>query len=98
MLNESTGMSWISRTHIAQRILSRRFDDPFKLDLMMKDINIALGLAADLNLQLPLSEASRELWRATQASIPKGSSVSELVRALENRTGVTIESPAKGKS
>lgn len=94
VLNESTGMSWISRTHIAQRILSRRFDDPFKYDLMMKDINIALGLAADLKLSLPLSEASRALWRQTQAELPKGSSVSELVRALEKRTGVTIESPA----
>ncbi len=57
VLNESTGMSWISRTHIAQRILSRRFDDPFRHDLMMKDVNIALGLAADLKLELPLSEA-----------------------------------------
>lgn len=93
VLNESTGMSWISRTHIAQRILSRRFDDPFKYDLMMKDINIALGLAADLKLSLPLSEASRTLWRETQAEIAKGSSVSELLRALEKRTGVAIESP-----
>jgi 3-hydroxyisobutyrate dehydrogenase len=94
VLNESTGMSWISRTHIVQRILSRRFDDPFKYDLMMKDINIALGLAADLKLSLPLSEASRALWLETQAQIAKGSSVSELVRALEKRTGITIESPA----
>jgi 3-hydroxyisobutyrate dehydrogenase len=98
VLNESTGMSWISRTHIAQRILSRRFDDPFKLDLMMKDINIALGIAADLNLKLPLSEASQALWRETQASIARGSSVSELVRALEKRTGVAIESPGVPKS
>jgi 3-hydroxyisobutyrate dehydrogenase len=94
VLNESTGMSWISRTHIAQRVLSRRFDDPFKYDLMMKDINIALGIAADLKLELPLSEASRALWRETQSRIAKGSSVSELVRALEKRTGVTIETPS----
>jgi 3-hydroxyisobutyrate dehydrogenase len=93
VLNESTGMSWITRTHIAQRVLSRRFDDPFKYDLMMKDVNIALGLAADLKLELPLSEASRALWRETQRHIAKGSSVSELVRALEKRTGVTIEPP-----
>jgi 3-hydroxyisobutyrate dehydrogenase len=97
VLNESTGMSWISRTHIAQRILSRRFDDPFKLDLMVKDINIALGIAADLNLELPLSEASRSLWRETQARIPKGSSVSELVRALEQRTGIEIASRGESR-
>lgn len=90
VLNESTGMSWISRTHISQRILSRRFDDPFKLDLMVKDINIALRLAEGLKLNLPLSSTTLTLWRETQASIDKGSSVSELVRALEQRTGVQL--------
>jgi 3-hydroxyisobutyrate dehydrogenase-like beta-hydroxyacid dehydrogenase len=90
VLNESTGMSWISRTHIPQRILSRRFDDPFKLDLMVKDITIALRLAASLKLDLPLSQTTLALWRETQANMDKGSSVSELVRAVEQRTGVQL--------
>lgn len=95
VLNESTGMSWISRSHIAQRILSRRFDDPFKLDLMVKDINIALRLANELNLKLPLSSATLGLWRETQAKVAKGSSVSELVRTLEINTGIEIKSPRR---
>jgi 3-hydroxyisobutyrate dehydrogenase-like beta-hydroxyacid dehydrogenase len=90
VLNESTGMSWISHHHIAQRILSRRFDDPFKFDLMVKDINIALRLAQDLKLELPLSIMAQALWQETQMSIPNGSSVSELVRALEIKTGVEL--------
>ena len=45
VLNESTGMSWISQTHIKQRITSRTFDDAFKLELMVKDIGIAMRLA-----------------------------------------------------
>jgi 3-hydroxyisobutyrate dehydrogenase-like beta-hydroxyacid dehydrogenase len=94
VINESTGMSWISRTHIAQRILSRRFDDPFKLDLMVKDINIARQLTETLRLDLPLSASAQTLWRSTQAKTPKGSSVSELVRALEESTGVEIVSPS----
>jgi 3-hydroxyisobutyrate dehydrogenase-like beta-hydroxyacid dehydrogenase len=98
VLNESTGMSWISRTHIPQRVLSRSFDDPFKLDLMVKDINIALGLAEALKLSLPLSQSARTLWRETQARVARGGSVSELVRALEQRTGVTITSQSFPKS
>jgi len=92
VLNDSTGMSWISRTQFAQRILNRRFDDPFKLDLMVKDINIALQVAHDLNLHLSHSEATQALWRAIQATLPKGSSLSELVRALESSTGVSLVS------
>ncbi len=92
VLNLSTGMSWISRTHIAQRIISRRFDDPFKFDLMVKDINIALKIAGDQGLETPLCLANQALWQSTQARIPAGSSVSELVRALEARTGIEISS------
>ena len=97
VLNVSTGMSWISRTHIGQRILSRRFDDPFKLDLMVKDIEIALKIANDQHLEIPLSLANREIWLRTQREIPGGSSVSELVRALEKHWGVEISSVVGGK-
>jgi len=90
VLNQSTGMSWISQTQIAQRILSRRFDDPFKLDLMVKDIGIALKVAHDLKLQPALSEATQTLWCGIQSSLPKGSSLSELVRALESSSGVKL--------
>jgi len=93
VINESTGMSWISRTHIPQRIISRRFDDQFKFDLMMKDIHTARHLTQSLALDLPLSAAAQTLWQGIQAKIPKGSSVSELVRALEQSTGVEIVSP-----
>lgn len=92
VLNESTGMSWITQMHIEQRILSRRFDDPFKLDLMVKDVGIALRIAEDLKLQPRLSAAAGKLWRAIQRKVPKGSSVSELVRTLERDSGTKIES------
>jgi 3-hydroxyisobutyrate dehydrogenase len=97
VLNESTGMSWISRNHIPQRILSRRFDDPFKFDLMVKDVNIALSVAHDLQLKLPLSAEVQKLWQRTQANIPKGSSVSELVRALEIESGIELVSGSGGR-
>jgi 3-hydroxyisobutyrate dehydrogenase len=95
VLNVSTGMSWISRTHIGQRILSRRFDDPFKLDLMVKDIDIAMKIANDHSLEVPLSLANQAIWQRTQREIPGGSSVSELVRALEKHWGVEISSLVK---
>lgn len=90
VLNVSTGMSWITDNHVAQRIISRRFDDPFKLELMFKDINIAMQVAADLGLQLPLCQQTQTLWRQAQAQCAPGSSVSEMVRVLEKNTGVEL--------
>ena len=92
VLNASTGGSWITRTHIHQRIISRRFDDPFKLELMLKDIGIALGVAREAGVQMPLAEAGHPLWQAADRAQGPGVSVSELVRWIEQREGVEIAS------
>jgi 3-hydroxyisobutyrate dehydrogenase len=94
VLNASTGGSWITRTHIHQRIINRRFDDPFKLELMLKDIGIALGVAREAGVQMPLCEAGHPLWQAADRAQGPGVSVSELVRWIEQREGVEIASGA----
>jgi len=57
-------MSWISQTHIKQRITSREFDDPLRLALMVKDIGIAMELGNRLDLPTPLSALGQNLWKA----------------------------------
>jgi len=90
VLNESTGMSWVTQNHVAQRILSRRFDDPFKLELMVKDIEIALTLAREAELPLPASALGAELWRAVLSESAADSNVSELFRWVERRSATEI--------
>jgi len=95
VLNEATGMSWISRTHIKQRVTSRTFDDPFKLELMVKDIRIAMELAQASGVPMPFNGSGRELWQRAGAAAPPGASVSELVRWVERECGVEIRPQAK---
>ncbi len=90
VLDESTGMSWISKTHIRQRVLSRSFDDPFKLALMLKDIGIATQLARSVDVPAPLSAINQELWRAAAAAAGPEASVSELARWVERLTRTEI--------
>jgi len=90
VLNASTGGSWITRNHIAQRVLSRSFDDPFKLELMLKDVGIALDLARDRQLPTPLSALAQQLWRAAALEAAPGASVSELARWIERQTHTEV--------
>lgn len=92
VLNVSTGMSWISQTHIKQRITSRKFDDPFKLALMVKDIGIALELASSQGLSLPLSSFGQSLWEKAKQHEDKDSSISNMVRWIEDMTRTEITS------
>lgn len=90
VMNECTGMSWITRTHIKQRITNRTFDDPFRLELMLKDIRIALELAREQDLEMPFCSDGQDLWtHATEKAAPQAS-VSELVRWVEEVAGVEI--------
>jgi 3-hydroxyisobutyrate dehydrogenase len=90
VLDQSTGGSWISRMHIRQRVLSRTFDDPFKLALMVKDIGIATRLANSVDVPAPLSALGQKLWRAAAEDAAPEASVSELARWIERTTGTEI--------
>jgi 3-hydroxyisobutyrate dehydrogenase len=90
VMNVSTAGSWISQTHIDQRILSRTFDDPFKLDLMLKDMNIANALAREVKVSAPVSALSQQLWQAASRVAGAGASISELVRWVEKQNDIEI--------
>jgi 3-hydroxyisobutyrate dehydrogenase len=92
VFNESTAGSWITRNHIGQRILSRTFDDPFRLALMRKDVDIANGLATQLGLDLPMARLCAESYREADDEFGEGSSLSDLGRWTERRAGVTLGS------
>ena len=96
VLNESTGQSCISRNHIARRVISRSFDDPFKLELMLKDIGIAMRLAREAQLALPLSGLGEQMWRAAAHEAGPGASISELARWVEGQTGISLTLGSRG--
>jgi 3-hydroxyisobutyrate dehydrogenase len=93
VLNESTGGSWITENHVSQRILSRTFDDPFRLELMRKDVGIAVGVARTQGLDLPAFELADRLYAAANDAAGHGASLSELSRYVESYVGGKI-SPA----
>jgi 3-hydroxyisobutyrate dehydrogenase-like beta-hydroxyacid dehydrogenase len=90
VLNESTGQSWITENHIRQRILSRSFDDPFKLALMLKDVGIANTLARETGTAAPMAGLGQQLWQAAARAAGPDASVSELVRWVEQLSGTAI--------
>jgi 3-hydroxyisobutyrate dehydrogenase len=90
VLNASTGGSWITQTHFHQRIFNRRFDDPFKLGLMLKDVGIALQLARQTGTPMPMAGLGQQLWRMADHAAGDGASVSELVRWVEGLSGTEL--------
>jgi len=90
VLNVSTGRSFISEVRFGPQVIERRFDDAFKLALMLKDVGIANRLADEQGLGVPMSALGEQLWRAAHAALGPGASIVDVVRWYERTTGVEL--------
>ena len=90
VLNASTGMSNSSQKKFKQFVLSRSFDAGFGLDLMVKDLGIALGVARDTGTPAPLSALVRELWAAAQSALGPGQDHTAAARLSERLAGAQL--------
>ena len=90
VLNASTGMNNSTQKKLKQFVLSRRFDSGFGLDLMVKDLGIALGVARDTATPVPFSALCRELAVAAQAMVGPGRDHTEFALLSERLAGGTL--------
>ncbi len=89
VLNSSTGMNNSTQKKFRQFVLSRRFDSGFGLDLMVKDLSIAIEVGKGAGVPTPLSALTRELWAAAATHLGPGedhTAVAKLSERLANQT------------
>ncbi|MDP3417168.1 NAD(P)-dependent oxidoreductase [Falsiroseomonas sp.] len=72
VLNASTGMNNSTQRKLKQFVLSRKFNSGFGLDLMVKDLSIALQVGRETATPAPLAAQTRELWAAAAALLGPG--------------------------
>jgi 3-hydroxyisobutyrate dehydrogenase len=94
VLNASTGMNNSSQKKFKQFVLSRQFNSNFGLDLMAKDLGIALEVGKDGGVATPFSGLCRELWLAASESLGHGKDHTEMARFSESLAGQSLESAA----
>lgn len=83
VLNASTGMNNSTQKKCRQFVLSRSFDSGFGLDLMVKDLGIALGIANIRQTPAPFSSMCRELWASTASLLGPGQDHTAIAKLIE---------------
>jgi 2-hydroxy-3-oxopropionate reductase len=73
-----------------ERMVKRTFEPGFRIELHQKDLNLALASARSLNVSLPNTASTQELFNACAAQGGKGWDHSGLVRALEKLANFEI--------
>jgi 3-hydroxyisobutyrate dehydrogenase len=90
VLNSATGMNNSTEKKFKQFVLSRRFDSGFGLDLMVKDLSIALEIGRDSGTPTPFAALCRELWSSAASLLGPGQDHTALARFSEALAGVEL--------
>jgi len=93
VLNASTGMNNSTQKKLAQFVLSRGFDSGFGLDLMVKDLSIALQVGRETSTPAPLAAQTRELWAAAAALLGPGQDHTAAAKLSETLAASELTSP-----
>ena len=90
VLNASSGMSNSSQRKFKQHVLNRRFDDGFALELMVKDLGIALEVGRETETPTPFSALCKEMWAAALATLGPGHNHTASAQLSEKMAGEAL--------
>ncbi|WP_315721588.1 MULTISPECIES: NAD(P)-dependent oxidoreductase [unclassified Bradyrhizobium] len=91
VLNASTGMNNSTQKKFRQFVLSRQFNSGFGLDLMVKDLSIALEVARAAGVAAPFSNLCRELSASAQGLLGPGQDHTALAKLSEALAGIELK-------
>lgn len=95
VLNASTGMNHATQNKYRQFVLPRSFGSKFAMDLMVKDLDTAMGVARETETPVPFLSLCREISATALANLedvqdPDGPDHTELARWVEQLTGADL--------
>lgn len=87
IINGSSGKSGATESKWPRFILPGTYDSGFRIELMVKDMRIALALAHEVGAPASLSELSTQLWVRAAEDLPPDADHTEIARWLEASAG-----------
>jgi 3-hydroxyisobutyrate dehydrogenase len=93
VLNSSTGMNNSTQKKFRQFVLSRAFNSGFSLELMVKDLTIALEVARTGRVSAPFAALCRELWAGASRLLGPQADHTALAQFCEQLAGLELREP-----
>jgi 3-hydroxyisobutyrate dehydrogenase len=91
VLNAATGMNNSTQKKFKQFVLSRSFASGFSLDLLVKDLSIALQVGRETGTAAPFAALCRELAGAAATMLGPGADHTEFAKLSERLAGSELD-------
>jgi 3-hydroxyisobutyrate dehydrogenase len=98
VLNASSGMNNSTRNKFKQFVLSRSFDSGFGLDLMVKDLSIALEVGRETSTPTPFASLCRELSAAAASLLGPGKDHTAFAEFSERLVGDVLDAHVRNQT
>ena len=85
VVNTSSGRSGSTENKWPNFVIPETYDSGFSVELMVKDMRIALGLASAAGVDAKLAERAVELWSAAATELRPGADHTEIARWVGGR-------------
>ena len=93
VVSASSGANAAASSKFPEYVLTRSFHQGFRLELMAKDVRLALAEARRHAVPMVLGSTVEQLWNLADASLEPGADFMEIVQMFERWSGTRIESP-----
>jgi 3-hydroxyisobutyrate dehydrogenase-like beta-hydroxyacid dehydrogenase len=90
VVNVSSGRNTATSDKFPKYVLPRTFDFGFRLDLMVKDVDLCLEQARRLGVSMLLGGTVQQLWRLGAQSLEPGCDSTAIAQLFEGWAGVTL--------
>jgi 3-hydroxyisobutyrate dehydrogenase len=91
VLNASTGMNNSTQNKFRQFVLSGSYGGGFLMELMAKDLGIAMDVAKTVGVDAPLSDLTERLWQAANTELGKGADHTAIAKVMAAHAGIALE-------
>lgn len=92
IIGVSTGGSWQLANQFPVRAFKGNFQPGFMTDLLHKDLGLALELAAENSIPMPVAALTRQMYEMARASGYGREDYTSVIKVLEQITGVEVRS------
>lgn len=91
IVNAGSGRSWVSEVAYPKHVVTRRYDQNFRTELMHKDVTLCMQEAERMGVPMWLGANVRQFWQFAMTQGMAGADCSRIAALIEGWAGIDAE-------